>query len=114
MAYSIKPLKPGKVRTYPLASRPSKVSSGDFARPPRRGETVSGLVSGLPGLLSARDLKDLIALLRRAKTLKKPVIWAMGAHVIKTGLSPVLIDLMKDGWVGGLAFNGAGIIHDFE
>ena len=114
MAYSIKPLKPGTVRTYPLASRPSKVSPADFARPPRRGETVTGLIAGLPGLLSARDFKELLALLRRAKALKKPIIWAMGAHVIKAGLSPVLIDLMKDGWVDGLALNGAGIIHDFE
>jgi len=114
VAYSIKPLKRGKVRTYPLASRPSKVSPADFARPPRRGETVSGLIAGFPDLLSARDFKELLALLRRARSLKKPVVWAMGAHVIKAGLSPVLIDLMKDGWISGLALNGAGIIHDFE
>jgi hypothetical protein len=114
VAYSIKPLTPGKVRTYPLSSRPSKVSPVDFARSPRRGETVSALIAGLPGLLSARDFKELLDLLRRARSRKKPVIWAMGAHVIKAGLSPVLIDLMKDGWVSGLALNGAGIIHDFE
>jgi len=114
VAYSIKPLTPGKVRTYPLASRPSKVSPADFARPPRRGESVSALIAGLPGLLSARDFKELLDFLRRAKSRKKPVIWAMGAHVIKAGLSPVVIDLMKDGWVSGLALNGAGIIHDFE
>ncbi|MCX6565249.1 MAG: hypothetical protein NTW38_02305, partial [Candidatus Aminicenantes bacterium] len=114
MTYSIKPLTPGKIRTYPLSSRPSKVSPADFARPPRRGESVSALIAGLPGLLSARDFKELLDLLRRARSRKKPVIWAMGAHVIKAGLSPVLIDLMKDGWVSGLALNGAGIIHDFE
>ena len=114
MAYSIKPLTPGKVRTYPLSSRPSKVSPVDFARPPRRGESVSALIAGLPGLLSARDFKELLDFLRRAKNRKKPVIWAMGAHVLKAGLSPVVIDLMKDGWVSGLALNGAGIIHDFE
>jgi len=114
VAYSIKPLTPGKVRTYPLASRPSKISPADFARPPRRGESVASLIAGLPGLLSAADFKELVALLKKAKSRNKPVIWAMGAHVIKAGLSPVLIDLMKDGWVGGLALNGAGIIHDFE
>lgn len=103
-----------KIRTYPLASRPSKVSRDDFAKPPRRGERVSDLIAGLPGLLSARDLKDFLSLLRQARAGKKAIVWAMGAHVIKAGLSPVLIDLMKDGWVTGLALNGAGIIHDFE
>jgi hypothetical protein len=103
-----------KIRTYPLASRPSKVTLDDFAKPPRRGGRFSDFLAGLPGLLSARDFKELVGLLRAARTSKKPILWAMGAHVIKTGLAPVLIDLMKDGWVGGLALNGAGIIHDFE
>ena len=114
VASTVKPLTPGKVRTYPLASRPSKVSPADFARPPRRGERVSGLIAGLPGLLSAKDLKELLELLHRARTREKTILWAMGAHVIKAGLSPVVIDLMKDGWISGLALNGAGIIHDFE
>lgn len=114
MAYSIKPLKPGKIQTYPLASRPSKVGRADFAKPPRRGGRVSDLVDGLPDLLAARDFKELLELLRGARTKGKLIVWAMGAHVIKAGLSPVLIDLMKDGWVSGLALNGAGIIHDFE
>jgi len=114
VAYSIKPLKPGKIQTYPLASRPSKVGRADFAKPPRRGGRVSDLVDGLPDLLAARDFKELLELLRGARTKGKLIVWAMGAHVIKAGLSPVLIDLMKDGWVSGLALNGAGIIHDFE
>jgi hypothetical protein len=114
VAYSIKPLKPGKIQTYPLVSRPSKVGRADFAKPPRRGGRVSDLVDGLPDLLAAGDFKELLELLRRARTKGKLIVWAMGAHVIKAGLSPVLIDLMKDGWVSGLALNGAGIIHDFE
>jgi len=114
VAYSIKPLQRGKIQTYPLASRPSKVVTADFAKPPRRGGRVSDLIDGLPDLLAARDFKELLELLRRARRKGKPIVWAMGAHVIKAGLSPVLIDLMKDGWVGGLAMNGAGIIHDFE
>jgi hypothetical protein len=97
-----------------LASRPSKVTRGDFARPPRRGGSVSALIDGLPDLLSARDFKELLILLRKARAKGTPIIWALGAHVLKAGLSPVLIDLMKDGWVSGLALNGAGIIHDFE
>jgi hypothetical protein len=114
VAYSIKPLRRGKIQTYPLASRPSKVVLADFAKPPHRGGRVSDLIDGLPDLLAARDFKELLERLRRARMKGKPIVWAMGAHVIKAGLSPVLIDLMKDGWVAGLAMNGAGIIHDFE
>jgi hypothetical protein len=103
-----------KIRTYPLASRPSKVSLDDFAKPPRRGERLSDFLDGLPDLLTARDFKELVGRLQAARARKKPILWAMGAHVIKAGLSPVMVDLMKDGWVSGLALNGAGIIHDFE
>ena len=114
MVYSIKPVAPGKIRTYPLASRPSKITPGDFARPPRRGGSVTGLIDGLPDLLAARDFKEFLQLMRRARAKEKPIVWGLGAHVVKAGLSPVVIDLMKDGWVSGLALNGAGIIHDFE
>ncbi len=103
-----------KARTYALASRPSKVTLSDFAKPPRRGQRVSEFLAGLPGLLSARDFNEFVGRMRAARAADKPILWAMGAHVIKAGLSPVLIDLMKDGWVSGLALNGAGIIHDFE
>jgi len=108
------PFRPERLRTYPLASRPSRIRLADFARPPSAGMTVSGFLRGLPDVLQARDFRAFVGALRRAKAKGKAVIWAMGAHVIKTGLNPVVIDLMEEGWVSGLALNGAGIIHDFE
>jgi hypothetical protein len=102
------------VSTYPLAARKSKVSLRDFARPHRKGARLSEFVSGLPGLLAAQTLKGLAAELQRARSRRRPILWGVGAHVLKVGLSPVLIDLMERGLVTGLALNGAGIVHDFE
>ncbi len=65
-------------------------------------------------MLAASDFKAVVERIRAAKAADRPVIWGFGAHVIKTGLAPVLIDLMKRGYVSALATNGAGIIHDFE
>jgi hypothetical protein len=102
------------VRTYPLATRASKVALRDFARVHARGGTARQLLESLPRILAGRTLRDLAGELRRARRLGKPILWGMGAHVIKVGLSPVLIDLMERGFVGGIALNGAGIVHDFE
>ncbi len=102
------------LRTYGLAGRPSKVDVRDFARPVRRGGSFADFVDSWPGFLAARDFRDFVDVLARARDRGKPILWAMGAHVIKVGLSPVLIDLMKQGWISALALNGAGIIHDFE
>jgi hypothetical protein len=107
------PKKPA-LRTYGLAGRPSKVDIRDFARPVRPGASFAEFIDSWPGFLAARDFRDFVDLLVRARDRKKPILWAMGAHVIKVGLSPILIDLMKRGWISGLALNGAGIIHDFE
>ncbi len=109
-----RPLGTQALRTYSLADRPSKVDVRDFARPVRRGVSFAEFVDSWPGFLAARDFRDFTALMGRARDKGKPLLWAMGAHVIKVGLSPILIDLMKEGWVSGLALNGAGIIHDFE
>ena len=70
--------------------------------------------AGLPDILAGADLKAVVGALRAARGAGAGVIWGLGAHVIKTGLSPVLIDLMERGYVSALAMNGAGIIHDFE
>jgi len=80
------------VRTYPLASRASKAKAEDFGRPVERGASFRTWFDSLPAILGAQDLR----------------------RVIKTGVSPVLIDLMNRGFVSALALNGAGIIHDFE
>jgi hypothetical protein len=102
------------VRTYPLASRKSKANAVDFARLPAPGSSVAAFVDGLPNILAGADFKAVVSALRAARDGGAGVIWGIGAHVIKTGLSPVLIDLMERGYVSALATNGAGIIHDFE
>lgn len=102
------------VRTYPLASRQSKARAEDFARPYRLGEGLKGWLDGLPNILAAGDFRAVVARLLEAKRSGGGIIWGFGAHVLKTGLSPVLVDLMRRGFVSALATNGAGIIHDFE
>lgn len=102
------------VRTYPLASRKSKANAADFATPVRSGATVRELLDSLPSILAAADFKAVVEALRAAHRGDHGIVWGLGAHVVKTGLSPVLIDLMERGFVSALAMNGAGVIHDFE
>lgn len=102
------------VRTYPLSSRDSKVRVAQFAQPYRAADGVRGLVASLPRLLAGDDFRAVVDALLAARRADRPIIWGIGAHVIKTGLSPVLIDLMRRGCVSALAMNGAGLIHDFE
>lgn len=112
--YKNKPLTPEDLRTYSLESRKSKVKVKDFARVLRGEESLSRFIDSLPDVLAAKDFKQFLHLMGRAREKKKAIIFALGAHVIKVGLNPILVDLMKRGWVTSLAFNGAGIIHDFE
>ena len=102
------------IDTYPLASRRSKTRVEDFGRPVHRDSTVGAFVESLPEILAGADLKAIVAALRAAKDSNSGILWGLGAHVIKTGLSPVLISLMERGYVSALALNGAGVIHDFE
>ena len=102
------------VRTYPLASRASKARAADFASPYRAGSGVRGLLESLPELLAAADFKHVVRAILDAQRANRGVLWGLGAHVLKTGLSPVIIDLMERGFVSALATNGAGVIHDFE
>jgi hypothetical protein len=102
------------VRTYPLASRKSKANAEDFAKPFTAGAGIRGWLDSLPNILGAADLKAVVDAIRTARARKRGVLWGLGAHVIKTGLGPVLIDLMERGFVSALAVNGAVVIHDFE
>jgi hypothetical protein len=102
------------VRTYPLSERPSKVRVEDFARPVGPDVTFKQWFDSLPRMLGTRDLRLAVQALADAKRRNGGIVWGVGAHVIKTGVSPVLIDLMKRGFVSALAVNGAAIIHDFE
>jgi hypothetical protein len=102
------------VTTYPLESRASRARAEDFARAYTKGAGFDAWLDRLPNILAAQDLKAVVARVLRAKRQGGGVIWGFGAHVVKTGLSPILIDLMRRGFVSALATNGAGIIHDFE
>jgi len=102
------------VHTYPLKSRKSKARVEDFARPCPSEAPVGDFVRSLPDMLAAADFKAIVHALARAKANDGGIVWGLGAHVIKTGLGPVLIDLMERGFVSAIATNGAAIIHDFE
>jgi hypothetical protein len=102
------------VKTYPLASRKSKAHISDFARPYASGSGLAGWLASLPALLAAADFRAVVQAIGDAKRGDRAIVWGIGAHVIKTGLSPVIIDLMERGFVSAIATNGAGIIHDFE
>lgn len=114
MPFSYDDFDLSSLRTYPLASRASKANACDFATPFRPGSGVRGLLESLPSILGAADFRAVVAAIRDAHAGGRGILWGFGAHVIKTGLSPVLIDLMERGFVSALATNGAGIIHDFE
>jgi hypothetical protein len=102
------------IQTYPLKSRKSKARLDDFAAPCRSGASVGALVESLPNMLAAADFKAVVRALEAANTSGGGIVWGLGAHVIKTGLGPVLIDLMERGYVSAIATNGAAVIHDFE
>jgi len=112
--YKVKPAKPQGLRTTPLRSVKGKVKTSQFAKPFVSSGSFETFLSGLPDILAARNLKTLISLMRYAKKSKRAILCALGAHPIKVGLNSVLIEMMKEGWISGLALNGAGIIHDFE
>jgi hypothetical protein len=102
------------IQTYPLKSRASKARAEDFAKPYRPGSGLSGWLDSLPSILAAADFRAVVAAVCEARTEGRGIVWGFGAHVIKTGLSPILIDLMERGFVSAMATNGAGLIHDFE
>jgi hypothetical protein len=102
------------VRTYPLASRRSKARAEDFAKRVERNGSFAAWFDSLPSILGAAELRRVVKAIVDARRRDAGVMWGIGAHVIKTGVSPVLIDLMERGFVSALAMNGAGVIHDFE
>ena len=112
--YEIEPLRFDGIRTYPLAKRRSKVSVREFARPLRRGASARELLDSLPRILAAEDLRAVAVAIRKARARRKAILWGIGGHVIKVGLGPTLIDLIRCGFISGMAMNGAALIHDFE
>lgn len=109
-----KPISAKKLTTYSIKSRKSKVNISDFAKPFLTGSTFSDFLNSLPDILAAKDIKEIASLIANARKTNKVVVAALGAHVIKVGLSPVIIDLMERGIIHAAALNGACIVHDFE
>lgn len=114
--YHQQPIDLSRIETYPLASRPSKVTVRDFAKPLTDDEArnTAALLDSLPRILAADTLRAIAAAIVGAKSKNRAIIWGVGGHVIKTGLAPILIDLMRRGFVTAIAMNGSGVIHDFE
>jgi hypothetical protein len=110
----LKPLELNDVKTYPLASRTSKVKLDDFAKAVGSEASLGEFLESLPDVLAVQSLRQIVERMRRARELQKPIIWGIGGHVIKTGLAPLLIDLMKRGYVSAIAANGSVLVHDAE
>src|SRR5262245_3160783 len=97
--YTVQPLTLGENATYPLASRKSKVSITDFAKPPAPNASLIRYLDTLPDILAAQDLRAVLYAVHQAKRHRKAILWGLGGHVIKTGLGPILADLMRRGFV---------------
>jgi hypothetical protein len=103
-----------RIRPVSIQSRPSKLNSSMLGRPVQNSGDLSAFFESLPDVLKAADFRSLVKHIINARGKNKPILLMMGAHVIKTGLSPILIDLMHLGYIQGIAMNGAGAIHDME
>lgn len=112
--YDFQPINLDEINTYELASRPSKVTVNDFATPISADDSLKDFLDKLPNILAVQSIREIAKAIKRAKSLQKPIIWGIGGHVIKTGLSPILIDLMNRGFVSAIAGNGAVLVHDTE
>jgi len=103
-----------KVKTYSIRRRRSKVDTSLFAKPLKPRGSAQAFLRSLPNILKAKELREVAQAVVRARQKGKPVILMMGAHVIKCGLSPLVVDLIRRRLVTAVAMNGAGVIHDFE
>ena len=109
-----KPINLEKIKTISLKERPSKVNVKDFGKPYEKGRSFKEFLDTLPTLLAARDLKEVAHRVVKAYQNKRTILFGMGAHVIKVGLNPLIIDLMQRGIISSVAMHGAGAIHDVE
>jgi hypothetical protein len=102
------------VRTIPVAVRPNKVSASDFAHPPGADRSFGAFLGALPDVLVARDFRAVVSAIATASRRQRGVVVMLGGHIVKTGLAPVLIELMRRGIVTHVAMNGSAAIHDYE
>ncbi|MEZ4377801.1 MAG: hypothetical protein R3B35_05890 [Gemmatimonadales bacterium] len=105
---------PGRIRTIPFAARANRVDPGALATPPGADLGVGALLASLPDQLAAADLRRLIEHLAAAARTRRGVVLLLGGHVIKCGLAPLVIHLIRRGVVTHVALNGAAAIHDWE
>jgi hypothetical protein len=103
-----------KVRTVPVARRPNKVNADEFAKAPGDDRSFGAFIDALPDVLVARDFRAIVDAIATAARNKRGVVVMLGGHIVKTGLAPLLIDLMRRGIVTHLAMNGSAAIHDYE
>jgi hypothetical protein len=111
---NLQPTNFDDIKTYELASRPSKVTVKDFAAPVRVNDSLKTFLDKFPDILAVESLREIAKQIRRARDLKKPIIWGIGGHVVKTGLTPIIVDLMEKGFVSVIASNGSVLVHDTE
>ncbi|MHB8881253.1 MAG: GSU2086 family protein [Thermodesulfovibrionales bacterium] len=109
-----RPVSLKAVRSYSLCSRKSKVSVKSSAGVHAAGDSLKAFLKKLPDTFAAQDLRSVVSAIVKARRDRRPVVLGMGAHPVKLGLSPVIIDLMQRGIITGLATNGACAIHDYE
>ena len=102
------------VRTIPVAVRPNKVRAADFAQPPRDDRSFDAFLRALPDVLVARDFLAVVDAIAGAARRERGVVVMLGGHIVKTGLAPVLIELMSRRVVTHVAMNGSAAIHDYE
>ncbi len=107
-------LNPSGARTRKLADLSRLVRREDFARAFKPGTGFDGFLDSLPSVLAAADLRELARRIARAHRSGRTFLLMAGAHPIKTGLSPLICELIRDGILSAVAMNGATIIHDFE
>jgi hypothetical protein len=103
-----------RVRTGPIRDRASLVRVEDFGKPTGPGASLDAFLDSLPPFLAGNDLRALATAVARARRRGRPVVAAMGGHVVKTGCSPFLLDLAERGLVTAFALAGSTAIHDYE
>jgi len=100
-----------RIKRHSVKARKTRSNVNGFANVPK---AIKSFFDSLPDFLKAAELKNLAGDIIEARKRDRAIIWMMGAHPLKLGLSPIIIDLMKNGFINNLALNGAGVIHDLE
>ncbi len=112
--YDVAPIDFSGLKTVSLFGRGGKVNTGHFGEPAEKGIGAGRFLDSLPKLLAADNLRAVVNALEAARRDRRAILWGLGGHVIKCGLAPVLVDLMRRGWATGFVLNGAAAIHDLE